>query len=273
MACCLPKTSHLGHTTVNEELDTCNVARFIRCQKHDGASDLLVLSNASHRNLTFHEFRESLNAILAQECAVCGRDNDARANGVDADAASFEIARPGAGERPDRRLGRAVHAEVLHALDRTGRGVQYDRATLLHQWQGFLDGEERALHIRIELPVKLFLGDLTKPRKTSAAGVREQNIQPALLPLDLGVEAVKIFEVRNVALYARCTGTNRTYGFIKLSRAASGHVDGRPFLCEPLRGGQTDAATAAGHDCNLAFQSVSHSPSPLQISALLARSI
>jgi hypothetical protein len=48
---------------------------------------------------------------------VAGRDDSSGADHIDSDVAAFEIHRPRAGERPQRRLGCGVNAEGRIALD------------------------------------------------------------------------------------------------------------------------------------------------------------
>ncbi len=48
----------------------------------------------------------------------------------------------------------------------------------------------------------MLLSDLAQGGELRATGIREHNIELALLPLDLREEAVKIVEVRHVSLYA-----------------------------------------------------------------------
>src|SRR6266581_4622994 len=63
-------------------------------------------------------------------------------------------------------------------------------------------GEEHTFHVDVEDRVKELLGDRSKRGKLRNSGIREHNIDLALLPLDLCEKAIKIVELRHVALYA-----------------------------------------------------------------------
>jgi hypothetical protein len=62
---------------------------------------------------------------------------------------------------------------------------------------------KRTLHIDVEDRVIKLLSNRSKRRIPRNTGIREENIELALLRLDLGEEVIKIGKVRHVSLYAR----------------------------------------------------------------------
>jgi hypothetical protein len=65
-----------------------------------------------------------------------------------------------------------------------------------------LDREQRSLHVDVEQPVEMFLGDAAQGGKLAEAGIGEDNVDLPPLRLDGFVEPIKISQLGDVALDA-----------------------------------------------------------------------
>src|SRR5208282_4349601 len=90
------------------------------------------------------------------------------------------------------------------------------------------------------------------------AGIREHNVELALLPLDLCEQAIEVSEPGHVALNAGDLAADLFLRHVEFCRAASCNKHIRAFCNESLRRRQTDAAIAAGDECHLAFEFSTH---------------
>jgi hypothetical protein len=66
----------------------------------------------------------------------------------------------------------------------------------------FCTVKSRPFHIAVKERVVMLLSNLAQEGELRNTGIREHNIELALLPLDLGEEAIKIAKVRHGSLYA-----------------------------------------------------------------------
>src|ERR1700720_4591450 len=99
---------------------------------------------------------------------------------------------------------------------------------------------------------------LSQGSKLRSTGIREHNVELAFLPLDLCEEAIKIAEVRHVSLYSGDIFRDFLYRRRQLCIAAPAYVDVRAFVHKLLSRRETDAAIAAGDQCNFSFKSHIH---------------
>src|SRR5262245_33952147 len=85
------------------------------------------------------------------------------------------------------------------------------------------------------------------------AGVGEDDVQPSLLALDLGEQAIQVVQVRHVAPDGGDVLADllhrRQFGL-----TPAGDEDGGAFGHEPLRRRQADAAAAARHESGFSFE-------------------
>ena len=72
------------------------------------------------------EIGGQLGLVRADNAGKPRRVDNAGADRIDADVPALEVGRPGAGERPDGRLCRAIDAPFGEAFTRDDRGVQND---------------------------------------------------------------------------------------------------------------------------------------------------
>jgi hypothetical protein len=119
----------------------------------------------------------------------------------------------------------------------------------------------RPLHVDVEDRIVQLSGDLAEGRVSRDAGVREQDVKPPLLPLDLGEQAVEIAEVRNVASDSGDVATDLFDGLRQLAIPPSSDEHVRALTNELLRGRQANSAIPTGHERDLAVE-LSHCPSP-----------
>jgi hypothetical protein len=97
----------------------------------------------------------------------------------------------------------------------------------------------------------VLLGDLAEGGIRRDTGVREHNIELALLPLDLHEEAIEIVKVRHVSLYAGDISSDLFYRPSQLRLAAPRDEDVRALVHKLLCRRKANAGTAAGNQCNL----------------------
>src|SRR5262249_47474592 len=114
--------------------------------------------------------------------------------------------------------------------------------------------EKHALHVDVEDRVVELLGDRAQGRQLRDAGVGEDDVEPALLPLDLGEEAIKVVEVRHVSLDAGHIASDLRDRRRRLGLTAPGDEDVGAFLHELLRRRETDAAVATRDECDFPFE-------------------
>src|SRR3989442_5321818 len=126
--------------------------------------------------------------------------DEARAHGVDANAAILQVRRPCPRKRAHGGLGGVVHAPLRRSYTASDGRIQDDRGTIGHQGKRLLHREQEALYVDVEDRVEVLLSDLAQGCKLGPTGIREDNIQLALLALDVCEEPIKIAEVRHVAL-------------------------------------------------------------------------
>src|SRR5262249_8834559 len=132
--------------------------------------------------------------------------------------------------------------------------VQDDRGAVRQQRQRLLHREQHALHVDVEDRVVELLSDRAQGRQLRDAGIGEDNVEPALLPLDPGEEAIEVAEVRHVSLDAGHIASDLRDRRRRRGLTAPGDEDVGAFLHELLRRRETDAAVATRDECDLAFE-------------------
>src|SRR6266849_8722605 len=109
-------------------------------------------------------------------------------------------------------------------------------------------------HIDVKDRVIMLLSYLAEGGIFRDPGIREHDIELALLPLDLCEEAIKIAKVRHVSLYAGYISSDFLYRRGQLRITACRYEDVRAFVHKPLRRRQANAAIAAGNERNFSFK-------------------
>src|SRR4029077_14972911 len=131
-------------------------------------------------------------------------------------------------------------------IQNNGRSVRQQRKRLLH-------GEKQSLHVGIEDRIEELLGDRAEPRIFRHAGIREHNIELALLTLDLRKQAIQIVELRHVALHSGYVLADLLDGRSQLITTPPGYEDISTLVHEPLRRRQANATIAAGYQRDFSF--------------------
>src|SRR5207237_7639605 len=85
-------------------------------------------------------------------------------------------------------------------------------------------------------------------------GVRADISDLALIPVDVGEEAIQIAKVRHGSLYGRRISSDLLYRRSQLRITASRDEDVRTFVHKLLGRRKTDPAIAASNECNLSFK-------------------
>jgi hypothetical protein len=83
------------------------------------------------------------------------------------------------------------------------RRSQDDRSSIVHEWKPLLHGEEKSLHVRIEVKVEKFLVDVSKWSQLGEPGVGENDIELSTIPFDCFVQTVNVGQAGDVARNSR----------------------------------------------------------------------
>src|SRR5262249_3208062 len=132
--------------------------------------------------------------------------------------------------------------------------IQDDRGAIRQQRKCLLHREKQAPHMDVEERIIVLLSYLAQRGKLRNTGIREHDLELALLPLDLSEETIKIAEVRHVSLDAGHIASDLLDRRRRLGLTAPGDEDVGAFLHELLRRRETDAAVATRDECDLAFE-------------------
>ena len=119
-----------------------------------------------------------------------------------ADLPLLELIGPCAREGADRSLGSAIDAERRHSFDGNDRGVEDDGPTIGHKWKRFLHCEEDALTIRVEGFVEMHFGNLVDGGKLADSSIGKQDIDTAMLLLDMSEELIEVCKIAGIGLDA-----------------------------------------------------------------------
>src|SRR2546428_8754185 len=118
----------------------------------------------------------------------------------------------------------------------------------------FCTVKRRSFHIDVEDRVIVLLSDLAEGGIRRDAGIREHNIEPALLPLDLCEEAIKFAKVRHVSSYAGDISSDLLYRRRQLRITAPRDEDVGAFVHKQLGRREANAAIAAGDECHFSVK-------------------
>src|SRR5580700_8389540 len=139
--------------------------------------------------------------------------------------AIFEIRGPGAYERAYSSLARCVDAKGRSAFYARDRAREDDGSAIIQERQTFLHGEQCALYIDVEQPVKMLFGDFTEGNKFANAGVGENNIDSPLHLTDCLVETIQVGQFCDVPLNARHVTADCPDSFVEFLLAAARDED------------------------------------------------
>jgi hypothetical protein len=108
----------------------------------------------------------------------------ARAYCVHPDPTSLQFEYPRADEIAESGFRGGVDTEPCLSLHARDRGVNDDGGTFTEQRKGSLQGKHCALDVDIEVPIEVLFGDLLQAGSFGNSGVRENNVQLALLMVE-----------------------------------------------------------------------------------------
>src|SRR5213594_571848 len=254
---------HLCDPAIHEQLDSRDVATVVGREEHHRLGNLVGSTEAAEWHRGGDHLRALLACLRGGEQLIQSRGvGDARAHRVHPDAAILQLGRPCPCERADGGLRGTVHTVGRESLAADDRRVEDDRCAVRHQRKNLLHGEQQALHVDVKDRIVELFGDLAEGRVSRDAGIREQDVKPPLLPLDLGEQAVEIAEVRNIASDSGDVATDLLDRRRQLGVPPSSDEHVRALTGELLRRRQANSAIATGHERDLAVQLSHVSASP-----------
>src|ERR671919_2272497 len=193
----------LGDTTVDVKLYAGDIARLVGGEECDSFGDLVRIPHPAQRNCFPEPVFHLGERLPLLQTFHYGRIDMTGTDRIHSNPALAELVGPGARERAHGGLCGAVHAHAWKSLDRSDRRSQDDRSSIVHEWKPLLYGEEKSLHVRIEVKVEEFFVDGSKGRQLSNPGVRENDIELSTIPFDCFVQTVNVGQVGDVARNSR----------------------------------------------------------------------
>src|SRR5262245_28942580 len=245
---------HLCEPAVHRQFRSRDVAAVVGCEKHHRLRDLIGRTAPAQRNTVRNHLEELLARGCGSQVLHRGRVDEAWAHRVHANAAILQVRCPCPRERAHGGLRGASDASRWRPFAGADGRIQDDRGAIRQQRQRLLHGEKQALHMDIEERIIVLLSYLAEWGKLRDAGIREHDIELALLPLDLGEEAIEVAEVTHVSLDAGHIASDLLDRRRRLGLTAPGDEDVGAFLHELLRRGQANAAIATRNECDFSFK-------------------
>src|SRR5215472_3837517 len=246
---------HLCDAAVHKQFRPGDVAAVLGSEKNDRPGDFIGRAKPAERNAGENRLQTlSARSCGRQRVIESGGVGEARAHRVHADAALLQVRRPDPREATYGGLADAGNGTRPQPLAGADGGVQDDRGTLRQQRQRLLHREKQTFHVDVEDRVVELLGDRAQGRKLRNTGIGEDNVEPALLALDLGNQAIEIVKVRHISsdggdVAPDLLDRRRQLG---LTPARDEHVGA--FVHELLRRREANAAIAASYECNFSFE-------------------
>src|SRR5215468_1111580 len=246
---------HLCGSAIHKQLRPRDVAAVVGSEKNDSPGDLIGRAEPAERNAGENRLQTlSARSRGRQHVVESGGVGEARAHRVHADAALLQVRRPGPREATYGGLGGAGNATRPQPLAGADGGVQDDRGTLRQQRQRLLHREKQAFHVYVEERVVELLGDRAQGRKLRDTGISEDDVEPALLALNLGEQAIEIVKVRHVSLDAGHISPDLLHRRGQLGLTAPRDEDVGAFAHKPLRRGKANAAIATRNERDFSFK-------------------
>src|SRR5262249_21342205 len=103
------------------------------------------------------------------------------------------------------------------------------------------------------------------------AGVHEENVDLAELFDDRSVKAVNVGGLGDVGLHGQGAVADEVHRFVESFLTAAGNRDFCAFVVQTFSRSETNAAVAAGDDCDLAFKAFHEMPPGLSALSQRAR--
>src|ERR1700688_766672 len=174
------------------------------------------------------------------------------AQDIRANATVLQLHGPGSHQIANRRFGSAVGTEGSCAFDTRDGADENDRPSVVHQWQGLLHREQRALHVEIEKLVEMRLCEACQWGGFADGGIGDQDIDLPL-PLHRLVESIEVLQFGSVSLNACDAAPDCLHGLVELLPEAAGYEDIGAFIDEPLRRRNAYSRGASGNHGQLSL--------------------
>src|SRR5258708_6594487 len=117
--------------------------------------------------------------------------------------------------------------------------------------QRLLHREQHARGVAVEIVVEALDGDIGELHAVDGADIGDHHVELAAIGSDLGVEAVEVLELADVARHAGDVQADRGDRLVQFVLTAGEDIDEGPFGDEPLCRGQSNPAGAAGNHGDL----------------------
>src|SRR5262245_43742512 len=245
---------HLSEAAVNRQFRARDEAAVVGGEKQHGLRDLIGCTAPAQRNTVRNHLEELLARCCGSQVIHRGRVDEAWAHRVHANAAILQVRCPGPRERAHCGLRGARDAGRRRPFAGTDGRIQDDRGAIRQKRKCLLHREKQASHMDVEERIVVHLSYLAQRGKLRNTGIREHDIELALLPLDLSEETIKIAQVRHVSLDAGHISSDLLDRRSQLRTTAPRDEDVRAFVHNLLRGRQANATTAARNDCDFSLK-------------------
>src|SRR5262245_10451688 len=246
---------HLCEAAVHKQFRARDVARVVGGEKNHGLRDLIGCTAPAQRHTGRNHAQDRRACCCGSHLAIhAGRVADAWAHRVYANAAMLHVRCPCPRERAHGGLRGASDASRRRPFAAADGHIQDDRGAIRQQRKRLLHRKKQASHIDVEERIIVLLSYLAERGKLRNTGIREHDIELALLPLDLSEETIKIAEVRHVSLYAGHISADLLDRRRQLRMTAPRDEDVRAFVHKLLRSRKANAAAAARNDCDFSLK-------------------
>src|SRR5262249_33374611 len=239
---------HLCEAAVHKQFRARDVARVVGGEKHHGLRDLIGCTAPAQRNTVRNHLEELLARCCGSQVIHRGRVDEAWAHRVHANAAILQVRCPGPRERAHGGFRGASDASRRRPFASADGRIQDDRGAIRKQRKCLLHRKKQASHMDVEERIIVLLSYLAQRGKLRNTGIREHDIELALLSLDLSEETIKIAQVRHVSWDVGHISSDLLGRRSQLRMTAPRDEDVRAFVHKLLRSRQANAAAAASND-------------------------
>ena len=221
----------------------------------DTLRDLLRRAEAFERHTRQDAGRNSIQRFFVHAHLAEDRRRDrAGTDDVDADATACEFDGQSLRQAVERGFAGGVDACAGHAEVNRHRRGQHDGRPVRHQGQRAVDGEVSPLEIDVRNLIEHGFGRVADGQEFANARVDEEDVHATNLLPDLGESAVEIGHAPDIGRHAQRVAADFHGRLRDGFRVAPDDDDPRAELFKFLRGGEADAAVAAGDDSDLVFE-------------------
>ena len=200
----VPFCLNLRETAIHEQFRSADVATVVGREKDDGLGNLFRLSQPSKWNGVRKHLDPFQSGFCGCEQFIQSRCiGGTRRHSINPNVAMLQVRGPCARERTDCSFRRAVNAVGRQPFTRDNRCIEDDGGSIWHQRKYFLNGKKEAFDIDVEDRVIKLLRYLAQRGIFRNTGIREDDVESALLALDLRSEPLQIVEIRDISRNGR----------------------------------------------------------------------